>query len=276
MPLKISLRSASALAVMGLALGLAGCGSSHHSKSVAPSTSSGANSPMDQAMSDFNHPSSSPTLPLPVNTPAQKSRPVAAEIMPDWNTPASDYVSLATGNDIMFQYYAHTGISPNYKTIATNFDHRYANTSDVFTQHKILKEIKPIIDQRIASAKQHPYVYWPMYNLNLGNYSFKRHGFSTSGTMLFGNGSQMYYDTNSSFSLELRNGQAFSFLPVKNQKLAQKIEHYVSQDDTLYVQPYMFVNGASLSSHEVRAIGIRINVYGPQKQLLLSYAPHHS
>lgn len=256
-------RTLISMAVLGTALGLAGCGSSHHDQSKAPATPSTPSAAPDQGSSSSASSSSKPASPVP-----------AAYPVPKWNTPLSDYIPLSNSNAVMFQYYAHTGIAPDYKTIASNFDSHYMDTSDVFTKHKIIKEIKPVVDQRIAAAKAHPYVYWPMYGLELGNYSFKRHGFSMQGTMLISGGYAEYTDfKDQRFTLNIRNANDFTFLPVKNQKLAQKMEHWISNDDAVYVQPYLFINGASLDHHQVHATCTRINIYGPHKELLMSYTP---
>lgn len=262
------IRTISLLAALGMALGLAGCGSSHHdqSKTSVPPPPASANTGQGSASNSALSPSAPAASPAP-----------AAYSMPDLKTPLTDYVPLQTSNDVMFQYYAHTGIAPDYKTIASNFDRHYVDTSDVFTKRKIIKEIKPLVDRRIAAAKAHPYVYWPMFGLELGTYSFKRHGFSMQGTMLISGGYAEYTNFESQrFDVNLRNSRDFTFLPVTNQKLAQKIEHWVSQDQDLYVQPYLFVNGASLNHHQVHAVCTRINIYGPQKQLLMSYTPAHN
>lgn len=197
--------------------------------------------------------------------------------MPDWNTPLSSYVPLRSNNTVMFQYYAHTGMSPNDKIIASNVDRRYRSTNNVFTQHKILKEIKPLIAHKIADAKAHPYVYWPMYQVNLGNYSFKRQGFPLTGVMLISGGNVGYDNWNSTqFTLEARNTSDFSFLPVKNQKLAKEIENFVSHYEQIFIRPYLYVNGASLSNHMVKTTCTAIQVFGPQKQMLLTWVPPHA
>ncbi len=245
--------------------GLAGCGSSHHHSAAS---SSAATPPPPAASAPSSTP---PPAPKPAAPKA------AAYTQPDWTTPTSDYIPLRDTNDVMFYYYANTGVSPNYKTIASNFDRHYMDTTDVFTKHKIIKEIRPIVDRKIATAKAHPYVYWPMYGMSLGTYSFKRHGFPMQGTMLLGGGYVRYTSWRYEyFSVVLRNTQDFQFLTVKNRKLAEKIEHWLSSGQNVYVRPYLFVNGASLDHRRVKAVATKIEIFGPQKQLLMTYTPPHA
>lgn len=260
-PLKpLSLRILTALCITA---GLAGC-SSHHS-------SAAKNPPPPTA----NSSASSSALSTPQTPPAAPKDTALAQ--PDWKTPISAYVPLKDTNDVMFYYYANTGVTPDYKAIAKNFDRHYMDTTNVFTKHKILKQIRPIVDRKLAEAKAHPYVYWPMYGMSLGNYSFKRHGFPMQGTMLLGGG-YLRYDSwrYEEFSVTLRNTQDFQFLTVKNHKLAEKMEHWISSGQPIYVQPYLFVNGASLDHRRVKAVATQIEIFGPQKQLLMTYAPPHA
>lgn len=237
-------------------LALAGCGSSHHSDNNTGTPSQ----------------TSSTTV---ASKPAKPSE--TSYKLPDWGKPSADYVSIKNNNTLMFYYYANTGMPADYHVIASNEDAQYRSTSNVFTKHKLLHDLKPILDRKLAYAKAHPYAYWPMYQMNLGNYSFKRHGFPMANTMLISSGTISYDQwASTSFSLETKNHNAFSFLPVKNKKLAKKIESFISADDAIYVKPYLFINGASLSNNTVKAICTKIAIYGPEKQLLMTYSPRHS
>jgi hypothetical protein len=254
-------------------LALAGCGSHHasHSNAAAPSASNSSSANAATPPSTSQSPAGSPLAKA-----AAAAKPAAVYKEPDWNTPLTKYVPITDNNRLMFYYYANTDMPANYKVIAANFDRHYMDTSDVFTKHKIIKEIKPRVAQEIAKAKAHPYVYWPMYSFNVGNYSFKRHGFKLFGNMLL-NGGYISYDSwrYDRFGLEIRNSNAFSFLPVKK-SIAKKIEAWTSAGQNVYVQPYVFINGASLDHHRVKGVCTAIAIYGPNKQLVMMYRPKHA
>lgn len=276
--MSVSRKALSPLILLSATLALAGCGSHHQSSSTSGTASNSGEKPIKSLFAPHNQQVPAgfvPSSPDSGTPSATASGPAAASYsMPNWNEPLTSYLPLRSNNAVMFQYYAHTGVSPNYKTLASNMDQRYRSTSNDFSQHKILKEIKPLIDRKIAEAKAHPYVYWPMYQASLANYSFKRHGFSLSGTMLITGGNIGYDNWNTTqFTVEIRNSSDFSFLPVKDKKLAKEIENFISQDDAIYVRPYLYVNGASLSNHLVKATCTAIQILGPQKQVLMTWRP---
>ena len=75
--------------------------------------------------------------------------------------------------------------------------------------------------------------------------------------------------------ITLRNSSQFGFLPVSSKALAKKIEYYVSHGNNCLVKVYMFVNGAELSHRMVKADAVKIQLFSPNKKLLLTqYAQH--
>ena len=254
-----------------VSLALAGCGSNH--KSAAPAAPSG------------NHNSSGSSS---NNAPAQPSgsagvahNPSGQSLArPDVHTADSAYTTLHSNTHIMYYYEAYRATPPDYKAMATAISRQYRATSDVFKKHALMKDLKPIMDKKMAEARAHPYVAWPTQNLTLSNYSFHRHGFALTGNSLLTGDyeyfSNYYSNGATSFtSITLRNAKQFAFLPVNNEALAKKIEHYVSHGNNCLVKVYMFVNGASLSRQRVKADGVKIQLFSPNKKLLLTqYARH--
>lgn len=237
-----------------VSLALAGCGSQH--KDAAPSSNSNGTSSSNAA-----------------NTHTSNS---AAR--PDIHTPDSDYTTLHSNAHVMYYYEAYRATPPNYKVMATAISRQYRATSDVFKKHALMKDLKPIMNKKMAEAKAHPYVVWPMQNLTLANYSFHRHGFALTGTNLL-TGDYEYFPEYSapisSTPISLRNPKQFEFLPVSSKALAKKIEYYVSHGNNCFVKVYMFVNGAELSHRMVKADGVKIQLFSPNKTLLLTqYASH--
>lgn len=274
---KPQLRSMTSFAVLGLALGMAGCGSSHHGDNNATASSAttqsaqqtGANSPVANALNAFGD---AKFHRLTVSAPVHKK---IIGPMPDWNTPIKDYVPLVKNEQMAEQYVAHDHkLSDNQ--IASILYAKYATQKDVFKKQEMLKKLKPVMDKRLAEIRRHPYVYTPKLTMTLRNYSFKKHGFKVAFALLLSGGT-MYFPNGDGYpvySATLLNHEDFSFLPVKNTALAKKIETFVAKNQSLYVRIYMFVNGADRT--EVRAVGTRVNVYGPNKHLLMVYTPHRS
>ena len=246
-----------------VSLALAGCGSNH--KGAAPSVPSGNSS---GSQSNGNS-SSKPTSAQPTDSSVTR---------PDIHTPDSDYTTLHSNTHIMYYYQAYRATPPNYKVMATTISRQYRATSDVFKKHALMKDLKPIMDKKMAEAKAHPYVAWPMQNLTLANYSFHRHGFALTGTNLL-TGDYEYFPEYSapvpSTPITLRNPKQFEFLPVSSKALAKKIEYYVSHGNNCFVKIYMFADGAELSHRIVKADAVKIQLFSPNKTLLLTqYAQH--
>jgi hypothetical protein len=246
-----------------VSLALAGCGSNH--KGAAPSVPSGNGS---ESQSNGNS-SGKPTSAQPTDSSVAR---------PDIHTPDSDYTTLHSNTHIMYYYQAYRATPPNYKVMATTISRQYRATSDVFKKHALMKDLKPIMDKKMAEAKAHPYVAWPMQNQTLADYSFQRHGFALTGTSLLTGDYEFFPEYSapvSSTPITLRNSSQFGFLPVSSKALAKKIEYYVSHGNNCLVKVYMFVNGAELSRRMVKADGVKIELFSPNKKLLLTqYAQH--
>ncbi|MDD5280898.1 hypothetical protein [Acidithiobacillus sp.] len=274
---KPQLRAMTSFAVLGLALGMAGCGSSHHGDTNATASSAttqsaqqtGANSPVANALNAFND---AKFHRLTVGTPVHKA---AVGPMPDWNTSIKDYVPLVKNEQMAEQYAAHAQ-NLSDSQIASILYTKYATQKDVFKKQEMLKKLKPVMDKQLAEIRRHPYVYTPMLTMSLRNYSFKDHGFKVWNTYLL-NGGTISFSTRGFhpvYNATLINYKEFSFLPVENTTLAKKIENFVAKGQPIYVRVYMFVNGTG--KWTVKAVGTRIHVYSPNKHLLMSYTPHHA
>ena len=251
-----------------VSLALAGCGSNH--KGAAPSVPSGNSSGSHSSGNSSNN-GSKPTSAQPTDSSVAR---------PDIHTPDSDYTTLHSNTHIMYYYEAYRATPPDYKVMATTISRQYRATSDVFKKHALMKDLKPIMDKKMAEARAHPYVAWPMQNQTLADYSFQRHGFALTGTSLLTGDYEFFpahFDRTPipSTPITLRNSSQFGFLPVSSKALAKKIEYYVSHGNNCLVKVYMFVNGAELSRRMVKADGVKIELFSPNKKLLLTqYARH--
>ncbi len=196
---------------------------------------------------------------------------------PNLNTKLSDYIPMRNNNDLMYQYYAHYPLPPEYKKIASNLSEEYAETSDVFKKRSILKKLKPIIDQKISYAKSHPYIIWPASDYQFHNYSFKRKGFSIDmgqdDSIL--TGAKPYWDDGRySYELFIKNYPDFDFIKVENEATAKTIEKYLSRHSgQLKIRIFAYVDGASLSSHYVKAVATDLQIIGQGKKVILNYRP---
>ncbi len=253
-----------------VSLALAGCGSSH--KGADHAASSGNSSGNNAGNSAPAQPSGNAGV---------ASNPSAQSLArPDVHTADSAYTTLHSDTHIMYYYEAYRATPPDYKGMAAIISRQYRTTTDVFKKHSLMKDLQPIMDKKLAKAKAHPYVAWPMQNLTLTNYSFHRHGFALTGTSLLTGSDEYflnynYYVSGNPYSITLRNSEQFGFLPVHNAALAKKIEYYVSHGNNCLVKVFMFVNGADLSHRKVKADAVKIELFSPNKKLLLTqYAQH--
>lgn len=221
----------------------------------APAASSGAVAGGDAPATAGVQPVSSAAAQGPVAEPAA-------------NTPDSSYVAITSGNQLMFLYYALSGLPPDWDTMAKNYSSDYAQTNDAFHKHDLMAALKPKMEAAITDAKNNPYLIWNAGDPQLSPYDFTRKGFPVGSGELDPNGS-VYVSDNYSYHLSFTNASDFQFLPVADESLAKQIEQMRSQGSNFSLKVFAFAQSADPSNDTVKAVITKVDLLGPQGQVLL-------
>ena len=128
--------------------------------------------------------------------------------------PAWSQTRITDGN-IPFLYESRADIrAPDHK-LAALISKDYRNADDEFTRHDLLEQIKPVIESRLAQAKQTVQIYL-LIGDQLKNYNFDRSAFPTDMSentyIRFGQGYQVRFDNADQIGfIPLPPGDARSF-----------------------------------------------------------------
>lgn len=254
-------RFAGKLVTLGCALALAGCGSSHHD-TRGPSASS-APSPV---------PSVSATTPPPA-PPAAHPKP--ADYVPDWNLPLKDYRPALNNNALMFEFYAHAP-KVDYNEMALHYSAAYRNAPNAAAKAKILKKLKPILKEKLAQAKAHPYIYLARRTVVIArsqNYPKLLH--PMAGDLI--DGRQYVYQAHHwvgrYFPVAINEPQ-LKYLKINDPKVVKQILKISSADEYNYFRfrPYVYVNGVNMGQSQLKVTCTAIQLYGPHKnQFITTY-----
>lgn len=243
------------------ALGLSACGK--HDHTAAGSADAPASSSGQAAQSPNGTVTAAATLP-----------------QPNASTPITSYTMLTSGNQLMFLYYALSGMPPDYSQIASAYSQDYRNTTDSFKQHDILQALTPQINAAITAAKSQRYVIWAVNNILIGHYDFNKKAFPLNNGFLQDNAAGNFTD-NSGYSILFKNGSAFSTMPVADENVAKNIENRVSLPQGLMfstnpesmfnLKIYAFAQKADLSNHQIDCVITRVDLIGHNGTVLASY-----
>jgi len=198
--------------------------------------------------------------------------PVAASALPqpDPATPKDRYEALQSGNQLMFQYYAHAGLPLDYPAIAGFMSNEYRQTSDSFRQHDLLEALRPRIDAALAHAKSSPYLRMDIDMAGeLSAYDFTRKGFDLK---TFDDRAFRYFGDNSRYRLEFSNGTRYAFLPAADEAAARTIEGLRTKFQGLTLRVFLFINDADPSNEHVKGVITNVILMGKQGQPLAQLA----
>lgn len=200
-------------------------------------------------------------------TPPSSSLAGATLPQPDPNYPTANYINLTSANQLMFLYYALSGMPADYSKIAKEYSRDYRNTSDEFKQHDILKAITPQIDASISAAKNQRYC-WVTTNINVAHYNFSKKTFpinTPAGLSIMG----ASYD---SYGINFKNSSDYNALPVPDESLAKDIESRVGNFESFNIKIYFFAQNVNLSNNTINFVITRVDLLSRNGTVLTSYS----
>lgn len=233
------------LLALALVAGLAGC----HDKTVAPADTGGAAGGTPN-LADAAKPS----------VAAEQIKAQARANLPkgDPNTPASAYVDVDSGHQIMFAYLANAGMPIDYNEVASNYSREYMSASDEFKKNDLLKALKVKIDANVAQAAQQRYIKLELGD-PVGKYDFEKKGFPLDSSV-WEKGSYRYFNDNSSYKIGFNNGANFRYLSVPEEDKARAIEGLRSKYQAMRLTIYGYVQDADVSNKVVQAQILKVSL----------------
>ncbi|NNM60227.1 MAG: DUF4852 domain-containing protein [Legionellales bacterium] len=181
---------------------------------------------------------------------------------PDPGVSFEKYQTITSGNQLMFIYYALSGMPVDYKQIASNYSVDYRSTQDEFKKNDILNSLKPTIDSNIANAKNNRYLVWTIDNTPLSHYDFSSKSFTTQQEIPT-NSSYGYYQDVPQYHITFTNAKNYTALRVSDESLAKKIESMVSNPNSLFsLKIYAFAQGVDLSNRTVNCLITKVELFG--------------
>jgi hypothetical protein len=192
----------------------------------------------------------------------------AREALPkaDKATPDSSYITLDSGNQLMYAYLALTGMPPDYAQVANSVSKDYARAADEFRKHDLLAALTPKIDADIAAAKSHRYFKLTIPN-PIGKYSFEQKGFPLDNS-LWEAGAYRYFFDNGEYKLGFSNGDAFRYLDVDSEATARSIEAQRARYDAVKLTVYGYYQNADTAQKIVTAQIVKVALVDKQGNVL--------
>lgn len=181
-----------------------------------------------------------------------------AEVKMDKSTPDSAYVTLQSGNQLMFSYLAMSGTPIDYPEVAGYYSRDYASTSDEFKKHDLLKSLTPRINSEVEKARSVRYV---MLNVDVGSNLVKKYDFDKKAfAVLLGvqPGSTRYFGDNSHYKLAFTNGASFAYLHPADENVARQIEATRSRYHGFKADIYAFIQDADVQNNSIKAEIVKI------------------
>ena len=209
-----------------------------------------------------------PPAPAPAPAPAQQQ---SSSVKPDPNYPIANYVNLTSGNQLMFLYYALSGMPPDYSKISQLYSQDYRNTSDAFKKQDILKALTPQIDAAISAAKNQHYFIWEADYTPISHYDFSKKSYSINSPYFQSASASGYFGDNNGYKIKFENGTDFVSLPVPDENLAKAIESRVSKSEAFNIKIYCFAQNADPSDDSINAVITRVELLTQNGIVLASY-----
>ena len=209
------------------------------------------------------HNNATPTVAAPATSvadlAAKAQMKAAAASLPqaDAATPATHYVDITSGNQLMYSYIALSGVPPDYAAVAQRISRDYASSNDAFRKQDVLDALKAQIDARVSEAKSKRYL---RYQINgqgaLAPYAMDKAGFPAK----FADAGTYYYMyDNGDYKLAFTNGDAYSLLKV-GQDAARKIEAARSGYKDFAIIVYAYAQEADMASNQLKAQIVKVAV----------------
>ncbi len=164
------------------------------------------------------------------------------------------YISIDSGNQVMFLYYGLSGMPPDYDAIARAYSSDYRSTSDAFRKQDILSAIKPRIEGHIADASTQRYFIYEI-DPNLDHYDFTAKAFPVRN---MADGVNWYVNDNSDYKLSFNNWDEFNELSVTDETIARQIEQLVGSFRSFSLLVYGFAQEVDLNQKVVKAQVVKV------------------
>ncbi|WP_112184541.1 DUF4852 domain-containing protein [Ralstonia sp. GX3-BWBA] len=184
----------------------------------------------------------------------------------DKATPDSSYITLDSGNQLMYAYLALTGIPPDYAQVASSVSKDYARATDEFRKHDLLAALTPKIDAEISAAKLRRYFKMTIAN-PIGKYSFEQKAFPLDNS-LWEAGAFRYFLDNGEYKLGFSNGDAFRYLNVDSEATARSIEAQRARYDAVKLTVYGYYQNADTAQKIVTAQIVKVALIDKQGNVL--------
>lgn len=185
---------------------------------------------------------------------------VATAALPQANkeTPLEQYIKLDSGNQLMFAYYAFTGLPVDYEAVAERYAQDYRRTSDAFKKKDILAALKPRIDAEIAKIKEQRYFKFDE-EVNLSHFDFNKKSFAVQ-SYLVREGGYLSFNDNNSYGVEITNGVQFAELKVADENTARALEKMVNDRARIVMQIYVFAQDANTSNSRIKVQIVKVKL----------------
>ena len=188
---------------------------------------------------------------------AQVKAAAASLPQADAATPASSYVDITSGHQLMYSYLALSGVPPDYAAVAQRISREYAGSNDAFRKQEVLDALKPQIDAKVNEAKTRRYL---RYQINgqgaLSPYAMDKAAFPAK----FADAGTYYYMyDNGDYKLAFTNGDGYSLLKA-DQEAGRKIEAARSCYKDFAIVVYAYAQEADLASNQVKAQIVKVAI----------------
>jgi hypothetical protein len=207
--------------------------------------------------SNANKESDKPSLSAALSADGQKSAVTASLPKAKADTPLDQYVSLSSGNQLMFMYYGLSNTPVDHEKIAQSYSQEYRSTNDAFKQKDILNALTPRIDSEIAKAKDLRY-FRTADEASLGSYDFSAKAFHINNSI--GDGTYGYFNDNTNYKYSFTNGQSFSMLKVADEAKARQIESLIGKYPKMKIEFYSYTQDIDPNSLTVKCQIVKIRL----------------
>ncbi|MDO9451866.1 MAG: DUF4852 domain-containing protein [Stagnimonas sp.] len=185
----------------------------------------------------------------------------------DPSTPLESYFPLKSGNELMFMYYALSGIPPEMEKIAAKYSSEYRQSSDAFRKQDLLTALKPRIENELEMAKTRRYFIYEIEQ-NLQHYDFDKKQFPLQNGLQ--PDSYWYMYDNSDYKVEFTNVEPFQRLNVADETKARGIEKMVSGYKQFTLRIYAFAQDVDINSSRLKAQVVKVVLLDQQDNELVT------
>ncbi len=185
----------------------------------------------------------------------------------DASTPLASYYPLNSGNDLMFMYYAMSGIPPEIDKIAEKYSSEYRQSSDAFRKQDLLTALKPRIEGELATGKTRHYFSYDIEQ-SLKHYDFAKKQFPLSSGLR--PDALWYMNDNSDYKLDFTNAGSFQQINVADETKARAIEKMVGGYQSFVLRLYAFAQDVDINKTHLKAQIVKVSLLDKQGNELVA------